>query len=49
LREFSTLFAEDVHIAISLEQTLISKSQVGGTAPKLVASALSAALQYLNE
>jgi argininosuccinate lyase len=49
LREFSPLFAEDVHIAISLEQTLSSKSQVGGTAPKLVASALAAARQYLNE
>ena len=49
LREFSPLFAEDVHIAISLEQTLSSKSQVGGTAPKLVASALAAARQSLNE
>ena len=49
LREFSPLFAEDVHVAISLEQTLSSKSQVGGTAPKLVASALAAARQSLNE
>ena len=49
LREFSPLFAEDVHIALSLEQTLSSKSQVGGTAPKVVASALAAARQYLNE
>ena len=48
-REFSPLFAEDVHIAISLEQTLSSKSQAGGTAPKLVASALAAARQSLNE
>jgi len=49
LHEFSPLFAEDVHIALSLEQTLSSKSQVGGTAPKVVASALAAARQYLNE
>jgi argininosuccinate lyase len=49
LHEFSPLFGEDVHIAISLEQTLSSKSQVGGTAPKLVASALAAARQSLNE
>jgi len=49
LREFSPLFAEDVHIALSLEQTLSSKSQMGGTAPKVVASALAAARQSLNE
>jgi len=49
LHEFSPLFAEDVHVALSLEQTLSSKSQVGGTAPKVVASALAAARQYLNE
>jgi argininosuccinate lyase len=49
LHQFSPLFAEDVHIAISLEQTLSSKSQVGGTAPEVVASALAAARQSLNE
>ena len=49
LREFSPLFADDVHIALSLEQTLSSKSQMGGTAPKVVASALAAARQSLNE
>jgi len=49
LREFSTHFAEDVHIALSLEQTLNSKSQTGGTAPEAVASALAAARQSLNE
>ena len=49
LREFSTLFSEDVHIALSLEQTLKSKSQVGGTAPEMVASALAAARQSLNQ
>ena len=49
LRRFSTLFAEDVHIALSLEQTLRSKSQTGGTAPETVGTALAAARQSLNE
>ncbi len=48
LREFSTVFAEDVHIALSLEQTLKSKSQAGGTAPEAVTSALAAARQSLT-
>jgi argininosuccinate lyase len=48
LREFSTLFAEDVHIALSLEQTVSSKSQAGGTAPETVASALAAARESLT-
>jgi argininosuccinate lyase len=49
LREFSTIFAEDVHIALSLEETLQSKSQAGGTAPDAVASALTSARESLNE
>src|ERR1043165_1784901 len=49
LSEFSTLFSEDVHIALSLQQTLSSKSQTGGTAPEAVASALAAARRSLND
>src|SRR5215813_1279933 len=49
LLPFSTLFGEDVHIALSLEQTLSSKSQAGGTAPEAVASALAAARRSLND
>ena len=48
LQQFSTLFSEDVHIALSLQQTLSSKSQTGGTAPEAVASALAAARRSLN-
>ena len=40
LQSFSTLFSEDVHVALSLEQTLKSKSQTGGTSPETVAAAL---------
>ena len=47
LREVSALFAEDVHSALTLEQTLNSKSQAGGTAPEAVASALTRARQSL--
>ena len=36
LQSFSPLFTEDVHIALSLEQTLRSKSQTGGTSPESV-------------
>ena len=42
-REFSTLFAEDVHMALSLEATLKSKSQTGGTAPDLIGASLARA------
>jgi len=48
LREVSTMFGEDVHAALTLEQTLKSKSQAGGTAPDAVASALASARQSLN-
>jgi len=42
-REFSTLFTEDVHIALSLEATLKSKSQTGGTSPALIDASLARA------
>src|SRR6185436_2947774 len=47
LQSFSTLFAEDVHIALSLDQTLRSKSQTGGTSPETVASAIAIARKSL--
>ena len=43
LRQFSPLVAEDVYDALSLERTLASKSQTGGTSPARVAEALAAA------
>jgi argininosuccinate lyase len=49
LQAFSTLIAEDVHIALSLEQTLMSKSQTGGTSPASVSAALAKARESLKE
>lgn len=49
LQSFSSLFAEDVHIALSLDQTLKSKSQTGGTSPEMVAAALAAARDSLED
>ena len=49
LSAFSPLFAEDVHLALSLEQTLESKSQVGGTAPELLTAALARARELSKE
>jgi argininosuccinate lyase len=49
LASFSQLFTEDVHVALSLEQTLKSKSQVGGTSPESVATALASARRSLKE
>jgi len=43
LREFSPLVTEDVYEALSLEQTLATKSQAGGTSPARVREALEAA------
>jgi argininosuccinate lyase len=43
LREFSALIESDVYEALSLERTLSSKSQTGGTARETVAAALAAA------
>ena len=45
--EFSTLIEADVYEALSLEQTLNSKSQIGGTARNVVDEALAAARKYL--
>ena len=49
LQSFSALFSEDVHIALSLEQTLRSKSQTGGTSPETVASAIVTARKSLAD
>jgi argininosuccinate lyase len=49
LQAFSPLIAEDVHIALSLDQTLRSKSQTGGTAPESVSTALAQARESLKE
>ncbi len=43
LREFSTEIVDDVREALSLESTLGSKNQIGGTSPERVAEALDAA------
>ena len=48
LQSFSTLFTDDVPIALSLDQTLRSKSQPGGTSPETVASAISQARSNLR-
>jgi len=49
LRGFSTLFTEDIHVALSLEQTLRSKAQAGGTAPEVVAASLAQARKSMTE
>jgi argininosuccinate lyase len=48
LREFSPLVSEDVYEALSLEQTLATKSQTGGTSPERVREALAAARASLG-
>jgi argininosuccinate lyase len=48
LREFSPLVSEDVYEALSLEQTLGTKSQAGGTSPERVREALAAARASLG-
>jgi argininosuccinate lyase len=48
LQEFSPLVAEDVYEALSLEQTLATKSQAGGTSPARVREALAAARSSLG-
>ena len=40
LREFSTFIEDDVYEALSLERTLNSKSQIGGTARSVVNAAM---------
>jgi argininosuccinate lyase len=49
LRDFSPLIAEDVYEALSLEQTLATKAQTGGTAPERVTEALMSARASLKE
>ena len=48
LRRFSPLVGEDAYEALSLESTLASKRQAGGTAPVRVAEALAAARESLR-
>ncbi|MET0625421.1 MAG: argininosuccinate lyase [Pyrinomonadaceae bacterium] len=48
LREFSPLVSEDVYEALSLEQTLATKSQAGGTSHARVREALAAARASLG-
>jgi len=48
MREFSTHIEEDFREALSLEKTLSTKSQAGGTSPERVAEALTAARAMLN-
>jgi argininosuccinate lyase len=43
LKSFSVLIEEDVFGSLSLEQTLATKSRIGGTSPSQVADALAAA------
>ena len=49
LRAVSPLFDEDVYDALTLDSTLASKSQAGGTAPARVAEALAAARASIND
>jgi argininosuccinate lyase len=49
MREFSPLVEADVYAALSLEQTLATKSQAGGTSPARVAEALAAARASLGD
>ena len=49
LKEFSELIAEDVFATLSLDQTLKSKSQVGGTSPELISATLAQARTSLKE
>jgi argininosuccinate lyase len=47
LRAFSNLIERDVFAILTLEQTLKTKSQIGGTAPSQVAAALARAEQLI--
>jgi len=47
LRSLSTLIDEDVFAALSLERTLETKSQIGGTSPECVTDALAVARRSL--
>jgi argininosuccinate lyase len=48
LQTFSTQIDADVYQALSLEQTLASKSQIGGTARARVSEALQSAREMLS-
>ena len=48
LKKFSAQIEEDVYKALSLEQTLASKNQIGGTSPERVFEALDAARESLE-
>jgi argininosuccinate lyase len=48
MQTFSSLIEGDVYDALSLEQTLATKAQTGGTAPERVAQALSTARASLD-
>jgi argininosuccinate lyase len=47
LQSISKLIADDIFEALSLENTLKTKSQMGGTAPKRVSQALAEARKHL--
>jgi argininosuccinate lyase len=49
LQSFSPLIGEDVYQALSLEQTLKTKSQAGGTSPEQVGEAIAFARDKLNK
>jgi argininosuccinate lyase len=48
LQQFSALIEDDVYEALSLERTLGSKSQIGGTAREIVETALAEARKMLG-
>jgi argininosuccinate lyase len=47
-RNFAPAVDEDVYLALSLDQTLRAKAQLGGTSPDLVMNALAAARSSLK-
>jgi argininosuccinate lyase len=47
MQTFSRLIEADVYDSLTLEQTLATKSQTGGTSPERVAEALSTARAFL--
>jgi argininosuccinate lyase len=49
LRQFTPLIEPDVFEALSVKNTLASKSQAGGTSPVRVAEALAAARERLQQ
>jgi argininosuccinate lyase len=49
LRQFSDKIEKDIFDALSLDQTLASKNQIGGTAPGRVSEALEKAKQKLKD